>query len=696
MSGNQLNGSIPEELGNLRKLVELDLRENNFTGPIPSSLSLLTSLTLLVLSENQLNGSIPEELGNLSSLFKLYLDGNKLSGPIPSLSLLTNLAYLNMSSNQISGYIPSEMGLLENLMSLDLGNNMLNGPIPSNLCRLTLLQGLTLQNNRLHGQIPSAIGDLTNLYILSLGENQINGSIPVEIGNLNKLTHLALEDNNLMGSIPTVVERFLVLEELLLSNNYLTGSIPDHISHLYALHTINLSHNYLSGNIPLELGSLALKFLDLSYNNLTGKIPQSISSTRDVNLSYNSLEGPIPDSYRNRRPDILIGNKDLCGDFMDFPPCFSAPPASHNYSIDSKNQSFLAKIKIFVPISIFLVFLFIGVSILCRLKVKKTESNSRETRNGDLFSIWNYDGHIAYDDIVEATEDFDIKYCIGTGGFGSVYEVKLPSGKVVALKKLHRLEAENQSFIESFKNEVKVLTNIRHRNIVKLHGFCFHKLSMFLVYEYMERGSLFCVLRNDVEAVELNWDKRVNIIKCTAHALSYLHHECIPIIVHRDISSSNILLDSKLEASISDFGTAKLLDPDSSNRTLVAGTYGYIAPELAYTMVVTEKCDVYSFGVVALEILMGRHPGELLTLLSSQNVMLHEILDQRLPAPNHRVAQDICFVASIVLACLRTKPNSRPTMKRVSQDFVSGRKPSDKPLHAVSLLHLIEDSETQS
>jgi serine/threonine protein kinase len=101
---------------------------------------------------------------------------------------------------------------------------------------------------------------------------------------------------------------------------------------------------------------------------------------------------------------------------------------------------------------------------------------------------------------------------------------------------------------------------------------------MFLVYEYMERGILFCILNNDVEAIELDWSKRLNIIKGTAHALSYMHHECIPAIVHRDITSNNILLNNKLEAFVSDFGTAKLLDPDSSYQTLVAGTYGYIAP----------------------------------------------------------------------------------------------------------------------
>ncbi|XP_062150632.1 MDIS1-interacting receptor like kinase 2-like [Alnus glutinosa] len=214
--------------------------------------------------------------------------------------------------------------------------------------------------------------------------------------------------------------------------------------------------------------------------------------------------------------------------------------------------------------------------------VKKTQFESRkETKHGNLFSIWNYDGHIAYEDIVEATEDFDIKYCIGASGYGNVYKAKLHSGKVIGLKKLHRLEAENPTFDMSFRNEVKVLTEIRHRNIIKLHGFCLHKRCMFLVYEYMERGSLFCILNNDVEVIELDWSKRLNIIKGTSHALSYMYHECIPVIVHRDITSNNILLNNKLEAFVSDFGTAKLLDPDSSNQTLVVGTYGYIAPDHA-------------------------------------------------------------------------------------------------------------------
>jgi len=360
------------------------------------------------------------------------------------------------------------------------------------------------------------------------------------------------------------------LKELYLQSNQINGSIPLELGNLHSLEYLDLSHNFISGEAPAELGYTGnLWSLDISYNNLTGNIPNSYISIQTINLSYNSLTGPIPTYFHQfDTHDTLIGNKYLCGDFTGFPPC-----------LQTSNKSIVTKAKICVPIAISLGFLVLGGFLLCRRMVKKIQLESRkETKHGNLFSIWNYDGHIAYEDIVEATEDFDIKYCIGTGGYGSVYKAKLPCGKVIALKKLHRLEAENPTFDMSFRNEVKVLTEIRHRNIIKLHGFCLHKQCMFLVYEYMERGSLFCILNNDVEAMELDWNKRLNIIKGIAHALSYMHHECIPAIVHRDITTNNILLNNKLEAFVSDFGTAKLLDLDSSNQTLVAGTYGYIAP----------------------------------------------------------------------------------------------------------------------
>jgi hypothetical protein len=457
-----------------------------------------------------------------------------------NLSCFPNLVRLHLSNTGLQGSIPVEVGTLSKLTYLDLSYNTLTGPIPSTLGNLTNLEYLSLVFNHINDPIPSTLGNLTNLKYLSLVFNKITGPIPSTLGNLTNLKYLSLDSNHINGLIPSTLGNLTHLKELYLQSNQINGSIPSELGNLRSLENLNLSHNFISGEALVELGFIDnLSSLDISYNYLTGNIPNSYSSIQTVNLSYNSLTGSIP----------------------------------------TRNKSIVTKAIICVSIGIYLGFLIAGGFLLCRRMVKKPQFESRkETKHGNLFSIWNYDGHIAYEDIVEATEDFDIKYCIGTGGYGSVYKAKLPCGKVIALKKLHRLEAENPTFDMSFRNEVKVLTEIRHRNIIKLHGFCLHNRCMFLVYEYMERGSLFCILSNDVEAIELDWSKRLNIIKGTAHALSYMHHECITTIVHRDITSNNILLKNKVEAFVSDFGTAKLLDPDSSNQTLVVGTYGYIAP----------------------------------------------------------------------------------------------------------------------
>ncbi|XP_043696307.1 MDIS1-interacting receptor like kinase 2-like [Telopea speciosissima] len=341
----------------------------------------------------------------------------------------------------------------------------------------------------------------------------------------------------------------------------------------------------------------------------------------------------------------------------------------------SRDKRLKVKISIIISLSSIILVALVVVAVLFLFRhnsINSTINDTRAQKNGDIFSIWNYDGTIAYSDIIEVTGDFDIKYCIGTGGYGSVYIAKLPKGKVVAVKKLHRLEAEEKAYLESFTNEINVLTGIRHRNIVRLYGFCYHPRCKFLVYEYIERGSLAYVLGIEAEAVELDWWKRLNIIRGVAHALSYLHHDCMPPLIHRDISSNNILLDADLEPHVGDFGTAKFLNPDSSNRTIRVGTFGYIAPELAYTMVVTEKCDIYSFGVLALEIILGRHPGELISSVSLPNrkdIILHDVLDTRLQSPTQSVAQDLTFSMMLAIACLHTNPKSRPTMQYVSQEL---------------------------
>ncbi|GKV49011.1 hypothetical protein SLEP1_g55785 [Rubroshorea leprosula] len=579
-----------------------------------------------------------------------------LNGPISSnISHLTNLVSLSLASNQINGSIPSEMGNLKNLVSLDLSGNLFVDLIPSRL------------------------GQLTSLTFLDLSFNSFSDSIPPEFGGLTNLTELHMSHCELGGPLPPTLGHLTNLRILYLGTNYFYGSIPSNIGNLSNLELLGLGDNNLVGVIPSEIGNMMkLNILDLSANNFTGPIPYTL--------------GPIPETLAGFPLNSFIGNPGLYGYPFNSPTTSTSPFTQHR----KNSNKVLRHVKIILLSTISPVLVSLALLLLSRRLngAKSKEAVLSPTKNGDLFSIWNFDGRVAFEDIIVATEDFDIRYCIGTGGYGSVYKAQLPSGKVVALKKLHRRESEVPTFDRSFRNEAKMLTEIRHKNIVKLHGFCLHRQCMFLIYEYMERGSLFCILRDDAEAVELDWMKRVNVIKNTAHALCYLHHDCIPPILHRDISSNNILLNSELDAVVSDFGNARLLDPDSSNHTTLAGTYGYIAPELAYTMVVTEKCDVYSFGVVALEVLMGRHPRELLTLLSKpyslQNVMLSDVLDTRLLPPRTRnVIQSIVVVAMLALACLRAKPKSRPTMKYVSQQLVACQRQLLKPFPTISLLELV-------
>ncbi|XP_039171760.1 MDIS1-interacting receptor like kinase 2-like [Eucalyptus grandis] len=471
-------------------------------------------------------------------------------------------------------------------------------------------------------------------------------------------------------SIRQTIEFSSKLIHLDLSNNQLSQDIPGQLGMLTHLSELDLSHNLLSGEIPAQFNKLeSLVKLNLSHNNLSGLIYEPFKDMRglmEVDISHNKFEGPIPNTtaFQNATKEAFEGNSGLCGNVGGLEPCNQAV-------VDRENSSTGGRVILIVfPLLGVVLFIFFGIFFIF-LRKKFHPKAGLSSKTIKVFSQSKYGGMILYEDIIESTGAFDEIFCIGRGRYGSVFKAKLRSGDIVAVKKLYQTADSGQIDQKEFLNEIKVLTEIRHRNIVKLEGFCSHPQHSFLVYEYFDRGSLSTILSNEEEAMELDWNKRVNIVKGVAHALSYIHHDCISPIVHRDISSNNILLDSEYVAHVSDFGTAKLLKLDTSNWSAVVGTYGYVAPELAYTMKVTEKCDVYSFGIVAIEVIKGRHPGDSLSSLLAPvgmeiSVVLKNILDSRLPTPMPGIKDELLTILKLAVACISDNPQLRPSMKKIS------------------------------
>ncbi|KAM1270700.1 hypothetical protein ACFX13_032579 [Malus domestica] len=676
---NLYHSEFPEFISQCRNLTFLDLSQNNLIGQIPPSIGQLRDLQYLDLSYNSLNSSIPLSIGQLRELQYLDLSNNSLNSSIPSeLVLCTNLTHLFFSYNKLNGELPLSLSNLNNLVELGLANNQFSGTIPDDIGLISGLQHIDLSINLLEGKIPSSVGLLWELQYLNLSHNFLNSSIPRELGLCTNLTRLSLSSNKLNGELPLSLSNLNNLVELGLDNNLFTGQIlPSLVSNWTKMVSLQLQSNELSGEIPQNLGKLSqLELLDLSHNHLSGQIPSFVNMLYPFpyNFSYNNLTGPIQGDLTWAPANAFVGNSGLCG-YVEGPDCTSTNP---NRNSEKNNKRVL--IGILVPVcGLLMVTIVIGLMFRKKSSLVLNKVNTSENFESLESMILQEEVKFTFAEVVKAVDDFHEKYCIGTGGFGRVYKAELQSGQVVAVKRLNMSDSNDIPAINlhSFQNEIRTLTSIRHRNIIRLYGFCSRRGGcIFLLYEYLERGSLGKALYGVEGVNELGWATRVKIVQGLAHALSYLHHDCSPPIVHRDITVNNVLLESDFEVRLSDFGIARLLSTDSSNWTDIAGSFGYIAPELAYTMRVTDKCDVYSFGVVALEVMMGRHPGDMLESQLQESsksrrdnveLLLKDLLDQRLELPTNESAKAVVLVVTMALACIRTRPASRPTMLFAAQ-----------------------------
>ncbi|GFP91066.1 LRR receptor-like serine/threonine-protein kinase rch1 [Phtheirospermum japonicum] len=654
---NKLEGNIPTTLSGCESLQALDLSRNTLTGFLPSSIFQLRNLTKLLLIYNSISGSIPPEIGNCTSLIRLRLVGNKINGQIPrEIGFLENLNFLDISNNRLIGSVPDEIGNCRELQMLNLAGNLISGYLPGSISSLSKLEVLDLTMNRLDGQIPGSYGELFSLNRLLLGNNMLSGLIPSTLGRCSRLQLLDLSRNQLFGSIPVEIFKIEALEIALnLSWNGLTGQIPSQIVALNKLSVLDLSHNNLDGDLMPLSGLVNLVSLNVSYNNFTGYLPD------------NKL-------FRQLSSTELAGNDGLCaGKGRD--SCFLR---EIGISRDGRKWRLRLAIAILALVTISLAV----VGVLAVLRVRKTNNGQIDSEFGESdhdssSSNWKLTPfqklNFSVSQILKCLVEANV---IGKGCSGIVYRAQLENGEFVAVKKLWPTTVKNDHGVrDSFSTEVRTLGSIRHKNIVKFLGCCWNRNTRLLMYEYMPNGSLGSILHEKNGPGCLDWDVRYRIILGAAQGLAYLHHDCVPPIVHRDIKANNILIGLDFEAYIADFGLAKLVDDGDFARSsnTVAGSYGYIAPEYGYMMKITEKSDVYSYGVVVLEVLTGKQPidptipdGLHIVDWVRQKRGGPEVLDPSLRSRPDPETGEMMQTLGVAMLCVNPSPDDRPNMKDIA------------------------------
>ncbi|XP_057953199.1 receptor protein kinase TMK1-like [Malania oleifera] len=710
-----LIGPLPAFLGSL-PLVALKLSYNRLSGAIPASFgqSLMQILWLNDQDGAEMTGPI-DVIASMTSLTQLWLQGNHFTGAIPGgIGALSSLQDLNLNGNQLVGLVPQSLADMK-LQRLDLNNNLLMGPIPKFMSgNVTYGFNCFCQANpglQCAPQVAILIDFLGAVdYPLNLvsewsGNDPCKGPwLGLSCSPSSEVSIINLPRHHLNGSLSPSLAKLESLIEIRLEENNLTGSIPANLTQLKALRTLDLSGNNLEPPLP--------KFHDGVKVVIEGN-PLLVTSQTKVPPSPVSTQSP-PISSQSPSNNAPTGGAQSSSSPTSSSFNSSSSPEVQSKSKTSKRLRFVVIVAV-IAASAILALLVIILSVYCFNKKKKDTleapntivihprhpsdpenmvkiavsskttgslSTRTGTSSGTVNSSTGGNSHLIEDRNVvisvqalrNVTKNFAPENEVGRGGFGTVYKGEMEDGTKIAVKRMEAGVISSKA-LDEFEAEITVLSRVRHRHLVSLLGYSSEGNERLLVYEYMSKGALSRHLFQwkNLKLEPLSWKRRLNIALDVARGMEYLHSLARQSFIHRDLKSSNILLDDDYRAKVSDFGLVKLApDREKSVATRLAGTFGYLAPEYAVMGKITTKVDVFSYGVVLMELLTGltaldeerseerRYLAEWFWQIKSSKEKLMGAIDPILEVDE--TFESISILAELAGHCTAREPHHRPDM----------------------------------
>ncbi|KAG2712587.1 hypothetical protein I3760_04G133700 [Carya illinoinensis] len=728
VSDNNFSGKIPDFISNWTKIEKLHFEGCSLEGPIPSTISALTSLSdlritdlkgrgstfpllsnmesikMLILRKCQIYGEIPGYIGDMKKLKSLDLSFNDLTGGIPvSFVLLEKVDFMYLTGNKLTGSIPE--WLLGRNKNVDVSYNNFtwdtSGPVECTRGSVNLVESYSSGDklSRIHPclkrSFPCPSWNNEHLYSLHINcggkEANVNGNRYEADREQRGASMFYWGQNWAFSSTGNFMDNDMDADIYIETNTSALSNVSMLNSELYTTARVSpLSLTYyglclMNGNYTVKLHFAEIIFTnDRSFNSLGRRIFNVYIQDKLVLENFNIEDEaggagkPLVKSFaavvtsRTLKIHFYWAGKGTTGIPLRgiYGPLISAISVDPNFKppSDGDNKKYLIIVVGTVAAVVFLIFL-----ALCIMRNKgwlgDKISVDKELRRIDLQT-----GLFTLRQIRAATKNFDPTNKLGEGGFGCVYKGMLSDGTVIAVK---QLSSKSKQGNREFVNEIGMISALQHPNLVKLYGCCIEGNQLLLIYEYMENNCLSRALfgKDTFCRLKLDWPTRQKICLGIARGLVYLHEESRLKIVHRDIKTSNVLLDKDYNAKISDFGLAKLSEDDNTHiSTRVAGTIGYMAPEYAMRGYLTNKADVYSFGVVALEIVSGKsntnyRPKEEFVYLLDWAYVLQErgsLLELVDPALGSEYSSEQAMVMlNVALFCTNASPSLRPTMSQV-------------------------------